>query len=144
MPTIAKFEDLPVWQAARKLAVSLYELTRQQPFCDDWGLCRQLQRTAVSVLSNIAEGFERGSKTEFIQFLFIAKGSAGEARAQLYIAFDLNYITAEQLQKTVTHCEQVSRQLAGLIEYLKQSEFKGHKFREPQAEYEIDLPQSEI
>src|SRR6266498_2418755 len=88
----ASFEELRVWQKARELANVIYVATRQGGFVRDHGLVDQIRRAAVSVLSNIAEGFERGSYTEFIQFLYIAKGSCGEVRAQLYIARDQEYL----------------------------------------------------
>ncbi len=92
MATYNSFEDLPVWQNARELAVSVYKTTSKGKLREDYGLKNQIQRAVVSVSSNIAEGFERGSKQEFIQFLYIAKGSCGELRSQLYIAADLGYI----------------------------------------------------
>jgi four helix bundle protein len=78
---------------------------------------------------NVAEGFERGSNTEFIQFLYISKGSAGEARTQFYVAIDQKYITPEEFKKGLLLCKDVSGQLSGLIDYLKGSRFKGEKFK---------------
>jgi len=78
---------------------------------------------------NIAEGFERGSNTEFIQFLYISKGSAGETRTQFYVAFDQKYITPEEFKKGLLLCKDVSGQLSGLIDYLKGSRLKGEKFK---------------
>ena len=123
------FEELPVWQKARELVKLIYSLTKKEPFCRDFSLVDQIRRAATSVMSNIAEGFERGSNTEFIQFLYIAKGSAGETRTQLYIAFDQNYITADEFKKGCALCKDVSGQLSGLIDYLKGSRLKGEKFK---------------
>ena len=89
----------------------------------------QIRRACTSVLSNIAEGFERGSNIEFIQFLYIAKGSAGETRTQLYIAHDLNYISDSELKTGCALCKDISGQISGLIDYLKGSRLKGDKFR---------------
>ena len=92
MARIEKFEDIEAWQQARQLAKAVYAVTSEGKFAHDFGLRDQIQRAAVSVMSNIAEGFERGGVREFIQFLFIAKGSAAEAQAQLYMALDVGYI----------------------------------------------------
>ena len=89
MSTIDKFEDMEVWQNARSITKKTYICSGSGQFSKDYGLRDQIQRAAVSIMSNIAEGFERGSNKEFIQFLFIAKGSAGEVRSQLYVALDL-------------------------------------------------------
>lgn len=95
------FEELPVWQKSRQLVNNIYSLTRCTSFNRDYGLVSQIQRACISIMSNIAEGFERGSNIEFVQFLYIAKGSAGETRAQLYIAHDLNYISDTEFKKYV-------------------------------------------
>ena len=84
--TIKYFEDLEVWQEARQLTRQVYRLTNNSKFSKDFGLSNQIQRAAVSIMSNVAEGFERGGNQEFIQFLYIAKGSCGEVRSQLYVA----------------------------------------------------------
>jgi four helix bundle protein len=89
MSKIERFEDLIAWQKARALTVSIYEVTRQTVFAKDYGLCNQIQRATVSIMSNIAEGFERGKRGELHQFLSIAKGSCAEVRSQLYTAFDI-------------------------------------------------------
>jgi four helix bundle protein len=123
------FEELPVWQKARELVQYIYDLTKKEPFCRDFSLVDQVRRASTSVMFNIAEGFERGSNTEFIQFLYISKGSSGEARTQLYVAFDQKYITPEEFKKGLSLCKDVSSQLSGLIDYLKGSRFKGEKFR---------------
>lgn len=123
------FEELPVWQKARELVRYIYDLTKKEPFCRDFSLVDQIRRDSTSIMYNISEGFERGSNTEFIQFLYIAKGSAGEARAQFYIALDQKYITMEEFKKGVAMCKDVSGQLSGLIKYLKGSRLRGEKFK---------------
>jgi four helix bundle protein len=90
---IERFEDLIAWQKARALTRCIYDVTRQGPFSRDFGLSRQIQRAAVSIMSNIAEGFERNNPGEFHQFLSIAKGSCAELRSQLYVAVDVGYLT---------------------------------------------------
>jgi len=127
MAKIKKFEDIEVWQNARKVTKEIYVCSGTGQFSKDYGLRDQIQRAAVSVMSNIAEGFERGSNKEFIQFLFIAKGSAGEVRSQLYIAMDLGYIKKEKFEELNTELTTVSQQLSGFIKYLRSSEMKGQK-----------------
>jgi len=122
------FEELPVWQKARELVNYVYGLTRKDGFNKDFSLVDQIRRASASVMSNIAEGFERGSNAEFIQFLYISKGSAGETRTQLYIALDQGYISRDEFKKGFDLCRDVSGQLSGLIDYLKGSRLKGEKF----------------
>ncbi len=92
MASIKRFEDIESWQLARKLTQEIYTISKQNGFEKDFGLQNQTRRASVSILSNIAEGFERNGNKEFLQFLSVAKGSAGEVRAQLYVALDQNYI----------------------------------------------------
>lgn len=126
---VENFEDLNVYKQARDLTNKIYEITRQGLFTKDYGLRDQLRRASVSVMSNIAEGFERGTNAEFIQFLFIAKGSCGEVRAQLSIAFDQKYIDKNIYETLVDQCRRISGMLNNLITYLKKSKFKGSKFK---------------
>lgn len=128
MATYSSFEDLPVWKSAKDLALLIYRTTIKGAMSKDYGLRDQLQRAAVSVSSNIAEGFERGSKQEFIQFLYIAKGSCGELRSQLYIAKDAGYLTEVDFKELSIAAREVSKQLNGFIEYLKDTKIKGQKF----------------
>lgn len=93
---IEEFEDLTAWQKARELTREVYRVSRQERFSKDYGLGRQIQRAAVSIMSNIAEGFERGNPREFHQFLSVAKGSCAEVRAKLYVALDAGYLDEEQ------------------------------------------------
>lgn len=127
MSKFETFEDIQSWQLARELTRAIYAISNEGTFAKDFGLRDQIRRASVSILSNIAEGFERGSNKEFIQFLYIAKGSSGEVRAQLYVAFDQAYIsqlTFEQLSKKTT---EISRMISGLISYLNKSSYKGEK-----------------
>ena len=94
---IDSFEDLNVWKRARELVNSIYRITKNKKFSEDRGLVDQIRRAAVSILSNISEGFERGSNTEFIQFLYIAKASCGEVRCQIIIGFDQGYVDEKEL-----------------------------------------------
>lgn len=125
------FEDLIVWQKARELTKKIYELTKGKEFSKDFSLVDQLRRASVSILSNIAEGFERGSNVEFIQFLYMAKGSCGEVRAQLCVARDQGYVNAEDFDSIRGLARQVGGMLGNFIEYLKGSELKGTKFKTP-------------
>lgn len=115
---IERFEDLICWQKARALTNAAYDLTRLPGFGKDSELNRQIRGAAVSAMSNIAEGFERWTRKEFVRFLDIAKGSAGEVRSQLYVALDQRYITAEQFEKTKAAALETSKLIAGLIGYL--------------------------
>lgn len=128
---VQEFEELHVYQQARDLTNQIYEITRQGSFSKDYGLANQIRRASVSIMSNLAEGFERGTNTEFIQFLFIAKGSCGEVRAQLAIAFDQKYLEEDTYQSLVDQCRRISGMLSNLITYLKSSKFKGSKFKKP-------------
>jgi four helix bundle protein len=129
MATFERFEDIDAWKKARSLVKMIYQLTGTGEFGRDYGLKDQIRRAAVSVLSNIAEGFEREGNTEFCRFLGIAKGSCGEVRAQLYVALDQHYITPEQFDIALRGAVEVSRMISGLIKYLRQSELTGSKLR---------------
>ena len=128
MARLERFEDIEAWKKARELIRSVYQITATGEFGRDFGLRDQIRRAAVSVLSNIAEGFERDGNKEFLQFLSLAKGSCGEVRAQLYVALDQAYIKDSQFQELFDQTMRVSRLIAGLIKYLQQSEMRGHKY----------------
>ena len=116
---VKSFEDLKVWQEARKFVKSIYELSSSGKFSKDYGLKDQIQRAAVSIMNNISEGFERDSNREFIKFLGYSKGSAGEVRSMLYIAFDLNYITKEEFETAYNTSIDIITQLANFKKYLR-------------------------
>ena len=132
------FEDLPVWQDGRELVKRIYFHTRKRPFREDRGLCDQIQRAAVSVPSNIAEGHERGTTPDLIQYLFHAKGSAGEVRSQLYNAEDLGYVPPTVAEELREFCRNISRQLSAWIQSMQTVQFKrGPKYhKEPDTTWE--------
>ena len=111
---VQRFEDLIAWQKARGLTKEIYLLTRSGDFAKDYGLASQIQRAAVSVMSNIAEGFERQGTLEYIRFLTISKTSCAEVRAQLYVALDIGYIQQDAFERLAQSAEEVSRILGGL------------------------------
>ena len=111
---VGKFEDLIAWQKARELAKSIYLVTRRDVFAKDFGLSGQIQRASVSVMSNIAEGFERGSSADFHRFLVVAKASCAEVRAQLYLALDIGYIDEAEFELLRAQAEEVARLIGGL------------------------------
>lgn len=128
MATVKRFEDLEVWQLASELALDIFNETMLEPFAKDFELKEQIKRSSGSAMDNIAEGFERGGKKEFIQFLGIAKGSAGETRSQLYRALDRNHITKEKFDILFGKVIILSKKLSNFISYLKNSDYKGFKF----------------
>ena len=119
MATVETFEELQVWQDARQLVKVVYAETRRRPFARDYRLCSQIQSAATSTMSNVAEGFERGSKQEFIQFLNIAKGSNGEVRSLLYVALDQDYLGSDRFHELRESALALSRRLARFIRYLE-------------------------
>ena len=123
------FEDLEVWKSARTLTRKIYDFTSKHAFSKDFGLRDQIRKASVSIMSNIAEGFERGGTQEFIQFLSIAKGSSGEVRCQLYIAFDQDYFDKEEGVKLIDECRRLSIMINNFMEYLKGAGYKGTKYR---------------
>ena len=116
---VSRFEDLVAWQKSRELARNIYAVTMAENFARDYGLKDQIRRAAVSVMSNIAEGFERAGKAEFHQFLVIAKGSCAEVRSQLYVALDAGYIGKTQFDGLHAQAEEVARIIGGLRASLK-------------------------
>lgn len=127
MARIETFEDIVAWQKARELTKSVYALSNNGGFARDFGLRDQIRRASVSIMSNIAEGFERGSNKEFIQFLYIAKGSAGEVRAQLYVALDQQFIDQQTFGRLKALSTEISGMLAGFINHLDKSNYTGAK-----------------
>lgn len=129
MSTIDRFEDLEAWKLARVLTGLVYTSSGAGNFGHDFALRDQIRRASISIVSNIAEGFERDGDKEFIQFLSIAKGSCGEVRAQLCLALDQKYISETEFQDLTTKAIQLSRVISGLIRYLRQSQFSGKKYK---------------
>jgi four helix bundle protein len=114
MTMVEKFEDLIAWQKARVLTRRIYETTGGKAFREDLSLRRQLRRAAVSVMSNIAEGFERGSRTEFHRFLSIAKSSCAELRSALYVCLDVGFISQTTFDTVAREAQEVGRIIGGL------------------------------
>ena len=129
MRGVKHFEELEVWQRARDMTREIYTCCADGGFSRDFGLRDQIRRAAVSVVSNIAEGFERGGDREFRQFLALAKGSCGEVRAQLYVALDQGYLNQDKFDHLSALTIQIGRMLGGLMNYLKVSDYKGQKFK---------------
>jgi len=119
MAKVERFEDLRIWQASREIVNTVYRITAVGAFSRDFALRDQIRRAAVSVPSNIAEGFSRHSNKEFIQYLFIAKGSAAEVQSQLYVALDQEYILQEKFDEIYRQLETVAKQISRFITYLR-------------------------
>ena len=116
MAKVTRFEDLMSWRKARELNRLVYAWSGKDGFSKDFELRNQMRRASISVMSNIAEGFERGGDNEFVQFLSIAKGSCGEIRAQLYAALDLEYLTENEFREMFERTIEVSRLISGFID----------------------------
>ena len=116
MTQVNSFEDLEIWKESMQIVLSIYSSLKD---CRDFGLKDQIQRSAVSIPSNIAEGFERQTNKEFIQFLYIAKGSCGELRTQLYLALKLNYVEKIEGKKLIEQTKKISSKISKLISYRK-------------------------
>ena len=127
MSTIKSFEEIEAWQGARELVRQTYALTRRQPFAKDFGMKDQVCRAAVSIMSNIAEGYESQTEAVFIRYLGIARGSAGELRSQLYVALDQGYATKTEFSALADLSKKVSSQIARLKSYLESSKPKPKK-----------------
>jgi four helix bundle protein len=125
---VKNFEELEIWKESRRLTREIYQLTRDARFSRDFGLSSQIQRAAVSIMSNIAEGFERGGNQEFIQFLYVAKGSCGEVRSQVYVALDQKYIDQKAADSLLTILKRLSVMIKHLIDHLKRSGMRGPKY----------------
>jgi len=130
MATVKIFEDLEVWQKARTLENGIYLLTETEKLSKDYRLKDQINDASGSVMDNIAEGFGRGSRLEFVQFLTIARGSASEIQSQLYRCLDRKYISSEQFQGFYNLVDEVCKMITGFIKYLNKSEHKGQKFKD--------------
>jgi len=130
---IETFEDIASWQKARELTKLIYQHSKRGEFARDFGLRDQIRRASTSIMSNIAEGFERGGDKEFVQFLSTAKGSCGEVRSQLYVAFDQEYLTQTDFDSLRQMTVSISRLISGFMNYLQRSDLRGNKYNEPAA-----------
>jgi four helix bundle protein len=145
---IKKFEDLGVWQEARELCKEIFSQISEGSFSKDFALVNQINRSSGSVMDNIAEGFGRSGNKEFIQYLSISKASCTEVKSQLYRALDRNYLKTEKAEELNARTQSLINQLGGFIHYLKQSEYKGSKFKDtdlvyfPNHKSRIDNPKS--
>lgn len=136
MATIRRFEDIEAWKTARTLTKAVYGVTGVGAFARDFGLRDQMQRSAVSILSNIAEGFESRTVAQFIDYLGRAKASAGELRAQLYVACDIGYLSPSQFDELYDVADKCSRQLSRFVAYLE-SQPPTARVRETDLEYHV-------
>ena len=130
MATIKKFEDLEVWQMARKFADSIYQLTLQEKFSKEYKFKDQIKDSSGSVMDNIAEGFGRESRLEFINFLSIAKGSLYESQSQLFRACDYGLISKDLLEVHYKEAEIIAAKIAAFMIYLNKTIVKGKKFKD--------------
>lgn len=128
MATIHRFEDLEIWQVAKKLSLKIFNLTETGPSSKDFKFRDQIRSSAGSVMDNIAEGFERSGQYELVNFLSISKGSSGEVRSQLYRGIDQNYFPENTID-VIKEYEELASKISGFIKYLNQSEIKGQKFK---------------
>ncbi len=130
MSAVKDFEELAIFQKARELSKKIYPITQRGEFKYDTRFVQQIRAAAGSIMDNIAEGFERGGNKEFLNFLYIAKGSCGEVRSQLIRANDLGYLTKEEYDELYTECRKLSAGIMNFIKEIRTSEFAGAKFKE--------------
>ena len=132
MPKIERFEHLEAWKKSREMTKAVYVVTSSGKFSGDLGLKGQIRGSAVSSMSNIAEGFERGGDRQFLQFLAMAKGSTGEVRSQLYVALDAGYLSQTEFDELYRLATETSRLIGGLMRYLKNADLNGTKSKKSQ------------
>ena len=130
MATFQRFEDIEAWQLARGISKEVYKVSGRGEFAKDFELKGQIRASSGSMMDNIAEGFDRGGKHEFVQFLTVAKGSAGELKSQLYRAIDNHYISLNEYDDLYVKTDKYTKMTAGLIAYLNKSDIKGLKFKD--------------
>src|SRR5207247_3035188 len=129
MATVKKFEEIEAWKRARELTRRVYAISDSGLFSKDFGLKDQILRASVSIMSNIAEGYDRSGTGEFIQFLATAKGSAAEVRCQLYVAIDQGYVDNATFDELSVLAAETGRMVGGLMGYLRSSGYKGTKYK---------------
>jgi len=129
VPSFKNFKDITAWQKARELTKDIYLVSKGGAFANDFGLRDQIRRASVSIMANIAEGYERSGTAEFIQFLSMAKGSAGEVESHLYVALDLGYLNKPTFDRLSSTTVETARLIGALIQYLRNSGIKGGKYK---------------
>ena len=132
MGKVKCFEELEVFQKARELCKDIYKVTNMDPFASDYRFVQQVRAAAGSIMDNIAEGFERNGNKEFVNFLYIAKGSCGEVRSQVRRANDVGFLNDAQASILMDKCKDISKGLYHLVYNISKSGYVGHKFYEPQ------------
>ena len=130
MAAVKDFEELAIFQKARELSKKIYPVTNKDGFKSDYRFVQQIRAAAGSIMDNIAEGFERGGNKEFLNFLYIAKGSCGEVRSQLIRANDVGYFTEEEYNELYTKCRKLSAGIMNFIKEIKASDITGAKFKQ--------------
>lgn len=128
---VERFEDLVIWQQARKLSKEVYEITKSGDFRYDSRFVQQIRAASGSIMDNIAEGFERDGNREFIQFLYVAKGSCGEVRSQIYRAYDAQFINEETFTRMLNESLSINKGILNFIKSLKASSVTGKKNLKP-------------
>ena len=139
MATFKRFEEMHSWQSARDLVKLIYDATKQPDFSRDFALRDQVRRAAISIMSNVAEGFGSGSDAEFVRFLGYARRSVSEMQSQLYAALDQGYISSEQFDEAYSQANITERQINALIGYLARPK-RNNTVREENAPYALDIP----
>ena len=129
MSKVQRFEELAIFQKARELSKKIYPVTNKDGFKSDFRFVQQIRAAAGSIMDNIAEGFERGGNKEFLNFLYIAKGSCGEVRSQLIRANDAGYLTPEEYEELYSECRKLSASIMNFIKDIKSSEMVGSKYK---------------
>ena len=127
--TVKRFEELEIWKNSRLLCRKIRELSLNSSLAKDYSIKDQILRSSGSVMDNIAEGYERDGKKEFLQYLYIAKGSPGETRSQVYRCFDVHHLSEEQYLSLLNDCLNLSAQIKNFINYISESEYEGNKKR---------------
>jgi len=129
MASVKDFEELAIFQKARELSKKIYPVTQRKEFKYDTRFVQQIRAAAGSIMDNIAEGFERGGNKEFLNFLYIAKGSCGEVRSQLIRANDVGYLSLEEYNELYTECRKLSAGIMNFIKEIKSSDLSGAKLK---------------
>ena len=130
MSAVRDFEELAIFQKARELSKKIYPVTNKEGFKSDFRFVQQIRAAAGSIMDNIAEGFERGGNKEFLNFLYIAKGSCGEVRSQLIRANDIGYLTSQEYDELYSECRKLSAGIMNFIKEIKASNITGAKFKQ--------------